>query len=140
MAGKVLVGFPLDRYAGRLVGAAVILLLIVAAAMLAVPAMSLAWGLTGALLFGLGYGALSPVYPYLASRHFGQQAFGRLFAIISICYTFALAIGPWLAGRIHDVTHSYLLFLGGGIPLLLLCALLLVSLGRYPDFTAAAEG
>jgi len=108
--------------------------------MLAVPAMSLAWGVTGALLFGLGYGALAPVYPYLASRHFGQRAFGRLFATMSICYTFALAIGPWLAGRVHDETHSYLLFLGAGIPALLLCALLLVSLGRFPDFAEPVKG
>jgi MFS family permease len=100
----------------------------------------LAWAFTGALLFGLGYGSLAPVYPYLASRYFGQRAFGRLFGIMSICYTFALAIGPWLAGRVHDETHSYLLFLGGGIPALLLCALLLVSLGRYPDFAEPVKG
>ena len=57
---------------------------------------------------------------------------------MSSCYTFALATGPWLAGRVHDVTHSYLLFLAGGIPALLLCALLLASLGPFPDFTAPA--
>jgi MFS family permease len=138
MIGKILGGVALDRYSGKLVGALIILILVVAAAMLAVPVMSLAWANASALLFGLGYGSLAPVYPYLASRYFGRRAFGRLFGIMSSCYTFALATGPWLAGRVHDVTHSYLLFLAGGIPALLLCALLLASLGRFPDFAAPA--
>lgn len=137
MAGKILGGIALDRYSSRLVAALVILLLVVAAAMLALPAMTFGWGASGALLFGLGYGALSPVYPYLVQRYFGQRAFGRIFGIMGSCYTFALATGPLLAGYVHDVTHSYLLFLGGGILLLLLCALLLASLGRYPVFEPA---
>lgn len=138
MIGKVLGGVALDRYPGRLVGALIVVLLAAVAAMLAVPVMSMTWALSCALLFGLGYGSIAPVYPYLASRYFGRRAFGRLFGIMSSCYNMALATGPLLAGYVHDATHSYLLFLAGGIPVLLLCALLLTSLGRYPDFAAAA--
>ena len=140
MTGKVLGGVALDRFHGTLVGAAIIVMLAVAAAMLAMPVMSLRWAMTAALLFGLGYGALAPVYPYLASRYFGRRAFGRLFGTMSSCYNVALATGPLLAGYVHDATHSYLLFLACGIPALLLCALLLVSLGRYPIFAEPVKG
>ena len=108
--------------------------------MMTVPAMSLGWAMSCALLFGLGYGSIAPVYPYLASRYFGRRAFGRLFGIISSCYNVALATGPLLAGYVHDKTHSYLFFLICGVPALLLCALLLMSFGRYPDFTRPVKG
>jgi MFS family permease len=134
MVGKVLGGAALDRFAGRLVASGFVTLLIASVAMLALPAMTFAWATVAATMFGLAYGALAPVWPYLASRYFGLRAYGRLFGIMSSCYALALALGPMLAGHVHDLTHSYRIFLLGGLPALLVILLATLSLGRYPDF------
>jgi MFS family permease len=135
LAGKLVCGVAMDRYSGRLVASGFILLLIGGLAMLALPSMTLAWAIVAVLLTGLPYGALAPVFPYLVSRYFGLRAYGRLFGMLSSFYAIALATGPLLAGYVHDATHSYLPFLLGGIPALLLAILMLVSLGPYPDFS-----
>ena len=41
-----------------------------------------------------------------------------------------------LVTRIFDKTHSYHWFYAGAIPAILLTIVLIVSLGRYPDFSA----
>ncbi len=140
LVGKVLGGVALDRLSGRLVSSVFVLLLIASVAMLALPAMTFNWAIVAASLFGLAYGALAPVWPYLASRYFGLRAYGRLFGIMSSCYALALALGPLTAGHVHDVAHSYQPYIFAGLPALLLILLATVSLGRYPDFAEPMKG
>jgi MFS family permease len=77
--------------------------------------------------------------PYLASRYFGMRSYGRLFGIATIAYAVGAGLGPWLAGRTFDLTHSYRLFLLGNIPLALIAILLCATMGPYPVFRTGAE-
>jgi len=84
-------------------------------------------------LFGTTMGGIAPALPYLTSRYFGVANFDRLFGIIAGLSGLGFAVGPLLAGYAFDVSKSYAPFLAGTIPALLIAALLIISLGRYPD-------
>jgi cyanate permease len=53
--------------------------------------------------------------------------------VISSTWALTVGLGPLLAGYIHDRTQSYDMFLYGGFVAAFVAALLLLSLGRYPD-------
>jgi MFS family permease len=60
-----------------------------------------------ALLMGLGYGVLSPVFPSIASDLFGGSGFPTIYGSLYTVICIALAAGPWVAGQVFDLTHSY---------------------------------
>jgi MFS family permease len=116
-----------------------ILALTIGLALLAVPTMTLGWAVAAVLMFGLAYGSLSPIFPYLISRYFGMRSFGGLFGFMNCLYTVAFALGPTLAGRVYDTTHSYFLLLVCAIPAMVLMAAVALTLGAYPDFDRPAS-
>ena len=54
--------------------------------------------------------------------------FGACFGIVGA----AAGIGPWLAGLAYDATGNYTLVFGTLMPLAMLAAMALVTLGAYP--------
>jgi len=60
-----------------------------------------------AVLMGLGYGVLSPVFPSIASDLFGGSGFPTIYGSLYTAICIALAAGPWVAGQVYDLTHSY---------------------------------
>ena len=66
-----------------------------------------------ALLFGLGYGAIAPIYPARAADLFQGVHFGTIFGLLSSAAGFGGAAGAWLSGKICDMTGTYqVAFLG----------------------------
>lgn len=135
--GQTVSGAAMDRFPARWVGAFWLVLQSVSCAMLMLTPQPLALPIAAVALFGTTMGGIAPALPYLTSRYFGLSNFGRLFGIIASLSGLGFAIGPLLAGYAFDRSHSYAPFLTGAIPALLLSALLIISLGRYPD---AADG
>jgi MFS family permease len=136
--GQIIGGIAIDRYSGRLVAAIGFSVMIASLALLMLPVHPLALPITAVFLFGFAVGGLSPLFPYLTSRYFGLHSFGRLFGVLASLSALAYATGPLAAGYVFDVTHNYRLFLAGSIPAVLLTILLIVSLGRYPNFAETA--
>ncbi len=61
-----------------------------------------------ALIYGFGYGSMSPVMPYLISDRFGRYILGTAFgALIFFVAGIGGSIGPALGGMIFDNTGSY---------------------------------
>jgi len=137
LAGQLVGGVAFDRVSARLVAAIGFTILIISFTLLLLPVRPIAVPITAVLLFGFALGGLSPLFPYLTSRYFGLESFGRLFGVLSALSALAFATGPQTASYIFDATHSYRLFLIGSIPAIVLTILLIVSLGRYPDSAAA---
>jgi MFS family permease len=79
-------------------------------------------------LFGFSYGGVSAVFPAIIGDYFGRlKAASVIGAIFTLAGT-AAAIGPLVAGGIHDLTHSYrLAFLCGALTNLLSLMLIFVS-------------
>jgi len=130
--GRMGVGILLDRVPGP----------IVAGVILALPAASMAlmlnydgsvWrGTLAAGLLGLAYGAEVDLMGYLTSRYFGLKNYSTIFGIILGCLTLGYGITPPVIGYVFDVLGSYRNLLLVMIPLALLTAVMIGTLGRYP--------
>lgn len=135
LAGKFLTGWLLDRYQSSLIPflsfavAAIGHLLLLD--LLATPVALTA----GAMILGYASGAGLQVTTYLVSRYAGLKKFGVIFGSISSMMLAGTAIGPLVAGAVHDIWGSYTPLLITAGPTMLLCAGLFVGLGAYPDFT-----
>jgi sugar phosphate permease len=60
-----------------------------------------------AVCFGLGVGTAGPVFYSAAADLFHGRHFGSILGTITLGFSLGGAIGPPLAGFIHDKTHSY---------------------------------
>jgi MFS family permease len=135
--GRVLVGYLIDRLWAPGV----------AAVALALPAFGclLLWH-TGApdfyllmlatFLLGIGAGAEFDIAAYLCSRYFGLRDYGRLFGLHLGLITTAAALAPLLFGAIYKATGAYSIMLALCGAAFLLGALMLLPLGRAPDFSS----
>jgi MFS family permease len=60
-----------------------------------------------AVLIGLGYAVLSPVFPAVASDLFAGPGFSTIYGTLYAVICLGLAAGAWSAGKIFDLTGSY---------------------------------
>ncbi|MBW1923865.1 MAG: MFS transporter [Deltaproteobacteria bacterium] len=116
--GKILFGYLSDVYgreragtlAGCIAGAGIVCLIGLSYIPGSAP-------LLFALLFGLGYGAVAPLFPSVTADIFLGRSFGLIFAMVAIGGGLGGSMGPFLTGLLRDVTGSYTVpftaFLGG---------------------------
>ena len=60
-----------------------------------------------AALVGVGYSATAPLLPALVSDLFRGRHFGTIFGTMQVANSIGGAAGPWLGGRVFDLTGSY---------------------------------
>jgi len=135
LAGKFLTGWLLDRWQGNLVPFASFAIGALGHFLLLDLLHSTNALTAGAMALGFASGAGLQVTTYLVTRYAGLRNFGLVYGVISSMLMTGTALGPVLAGYIHDVTGHYDLLLYVASPMMLLCALLFVGLGPYPVFT-----
>jgi MFS family permease len=137
LAGKFLTGWLVDRYQGSLVPFFSFAIAALGHFLLLDTLDTPAALTAGAMILGYASGAGLQVTTYLVSRYAGLRKFGTIFGTIASMMLAGSAIGPLVAGLVHDATGSYAALLMVAAPTMLLCALLFVGLGRYPDFAAS---
>ncbi len=133
ITGQLICGALADRLPGNRLLAFFLALLIVPCCLLLMPSSSPALRVIPVVLFGMSGGAEPHMLSYLISRYFGMRAFGKIFGALSSVIAVSVGLGPVVAGYIYDRTHSYRVFLLGGIPVALLAALLILSLRAYAE-------
>ena len=147
LAGRVVVGWVLDRFFGARV-AFVVFLITAAGIFLLARADTLLTGSIAAGLIGVGAGGEADITPYLLTRYFGLRAFSTLYGLTWTFYAIAGAIGPVIMGRAFDSTGSYTSLLtllalttalAGALMLLLPRYSNLASVGMASDVVALAE-
>jgi MFS family permease len=89
-------------------------------------------------LVGLGSGAEFDIAAFLIARYFGLKDYGRLFGMHQGLITVASAAAPLMFANMLSVTGSYATMLSYCVASTLAGSLLLLMLGRAPQF--AAEG
>jgi MFS family permease len=112
LSGRVVCGLLADR-----VGAKRVLITALAVQALAVSLYLVARDLTGfyllALMFGLAYGGVMPLYAILVRDYFGARIMGATFGAVGAVSTLGMALGPWAGGWLYDSFGSYSwLFIG----------------------------
>jgi MFS family permease len=60
-----------------------------------------------AVFFGVAYGGEVTQIPLVISRFFGTKVMATLMGVVLFITGFGGAAGPWIAGKIYDVTGSY---------------------------------
>jgi MFS family permease len=134
IAGRFLGGWATDRMPAKwVVGGATLCTLALPVTYLAEPGdipLIFAVVMFGSVMSGVKYSGIV----YLVSRHFGPKSFGTLFGTVSTAPAVAAGVGPVLASYVYDVTRSYSLAIWATLPAMALAALLVILLGRYPDF------
>src|SRR5271165_3162784 len=132
LAGRVVVGWLLDRFFGPRV-ALVINLTTALGILLLARAGSFPAGCLAAALIGIGAGGEAAITPYLLTRYFGLRAFSTLYGLTWTFYAAAGAIGPVILGRAFDSTGSYSSLLTLLATALGLAAVTNLLLPRYSD-------
>jgi MFS family permease len=60
-----------------------------------------------ALMFGLSYGAVMPLYAILVREYFGARIMGSTFGAVNMASTLGMALGPRTSGWRFDAYGSY---------------------------------
>ena len=85
----------------------------------------------GAALLGLALGAESDLVAFLATRYFGQRAFGEIYGYLFMTFVIGSSIGQFLGDVSFDRLGSYLPALIGYAIALIAAAFLVNRLGPY---------
>lgn len=59
------------------------------------------------ILYGLGYGSITPLIIFILGRYFGRKAFGSIFGVCMIIQAPASLLAPSYSGWVYDTTGSY---------------------------------
>jgi MFS family permease len=112
LSGRILCGMVADRIGAKrtlLVG----LVMQAVAVSLYLVTRELASFYALALLFGVAYGSVMPLYAILVREYFGARIMGTAFGAVAFASTLGMALGPWAGGRLFDAFGSYVwLFIG----------------------------
>jgi MFS family permease len=138
MVGTFSFGLVGDRLPAKWVTAFTVAAPAISCALLLRPGLSVLQGAIAANFFGLVIGAQMPSYTYLSTRQFGMRSFGALQGFGNTATSIATALAPAIAAMVFDRTGSYSTYLLAGIPLCVVAAILLLTLGREPQFEPAA--
>jgi predicted MFS family arabinose efflux permease len=130
LAGRLAVGWALDRFFGARV-ACVVYLITAGGILMLARAGTLFVGCVAAGLIGVGAGGEAEITPYLLTRYFGVHAFSTLYGITWTFYAIAGAIGPVILGRAFDSTGSYTSLLTLLAVTVVLAGALMLLLPRY---------
>lgn len=70
---------------------------------------------TLAMVFGVAYGSVMPLYAVVTREYFGERAIGTAYGGVFFISSLGMGLGSYAGGIIHDLLGSYLwLFLGSG--------------------------
>lgn len=107
IVARLTVGFLLDRFSGAWIGGLTQFLPVIACAILLLDDPGVPLLTVAVALFGIATGAEIDVALYLATRHFGLRSFAALFGAVITFGAVNAAIGPFVAGWLHDRSGNY---------------------------------
>jgi cyanate permease len=131
IAGRLTIGWLLDRLPARLVAPAYIVLPAVSCLLLAQRSAPIA----AILLIGLATGAEVDLLPYLLSRTFGMRHYGKLYGWMLAGFGAGVGVGPAFAGWIRDQNATYDAALYAFALMAAAAACLIATLGTKPAAT-----
>ena len=135
IAGRVLVGYLVDRFWAPGVAALSMVLPVVGCWLMQDPH-TFVIAATAALLIGLAAGAELDLMSFLAARYFGLKHYAQIYAVLYMALAVCSGTAPMLFARLFDATQSYATSFATAMALFALGALLVLLLGRYPAATS----
>jgi MFS family permease len=106
LGGRILLGLAADRFgAKRVIVAGLLVQALAAGAYAAVSRAGEFYAV--ALVFGLAYGGVMPLYAVLARAYFPPQIMGAVLGAMTWASSLGMALGPAVGGWIYDTYHTY---------------------------------
>ena len=140
LAGRVGTGFLLDRFWAPLVTLPLLSAPAIACWLLAGDGLTAGLAVMSAVILGLATGAETDLIAFLAGRYFGMAHYGKIYGMLYLPFGLASSVSPAVYGWVRDTTGDYDAMLYVAIGLFIGGAVMLLGLGRYPDFGAARAG
>lgn len=135
-AGRIITGLLLDRFWAPVVTLPILCMPAVSCwVLMGDGSLSVTVAILAAFLMGFAAGAETDLIAYLASRYFGMRSYGQIYGVLYMGFGLATAVSTTLYGWVRDTTGSYDPILAGAAVGFVLGAVLLLLLGRYPDFS-----
>lgn len=139
LAGRVGTGYLLDRIWAPLVTLPLLSAPAISCWLLAGDGLTPALAMLSAVLLGLSAGAETDLIAYLAGRYFGMAHYGKIYGMLYLPFGLAASLSPAVYGWVRDSTGNYDAMLYVAMGLFVTGAVLLLGLGRYPDFQAVGK-
>jgi len=137
VAGRIIVGYLIDRLWAPLIGFLIFMPAALAIVMLGGGGLSTTALVATILMSGFAAGAEVDLMGYLVSRYFGLRHFGKIYAAIYIGFALGPGLTNPLFGASRDSSGTYELGLMFIAQALVVAAVLFLTLGRYPDSVKA---
>ncbi len=139
--GRIGSGLLLDRFWAPLVMLPILSMPALGCYMLTNDSLGYGAAVVAAVLFGLSSGAETDLIAYLAGRYFGMAHYGKIYGVVYMTFGIGSALSPMAYAAVRDTTGSYDLILFVCAGMFVTGALLLLTMGRYPNFgTAGGSG
>lgn len=135
IVGKLVTGVLIDRYRANWIGGVTLGVAALAFGLLLDGFRTPATIVIAMIVNGYSAGTKLQICSYLTSRYAGLRHYGTIFGFMGSLTALGSALGPLLAGWVYDTTGGYDPFLIVGAIGSLFCALLIIALPAYPDWT-----
>ena len=132
ISGRLIVGYLVDRLWAPGI-AALAIALPVAGSLLLYGEPTYFVALVAAFLLGFAAGAELDLMSFLAAKYFGLRHYAKIYAVMYAGLAFASGVAPMLFAKIFDETNSYDIGFLIGSGFFAIGALLMLTLGRYPE-------
>jgi MFS family permease len=76
-----------------------------------------------AVVFGVSYGGVMPLYALVTRETFGEKVMGTAYGAVFLISTIGMGVGSFAGGWIHDRLGSYVWLYGGSFAIALLAVL-----------------
>ncbi len=139
IVGRLVIGYLIDRLWAPGVAFFVLALPAIGCLLLSTGGAQVPLLILACALAGLGAGAEMDVASFLVARYFGMRDYSRIFALHMSITAIGSTVSPALFGRLFERTGSYHAMLLVCMASMLVGALLLLALGRYPSWPAPAR-
>lgn len=126
--GRLLIGMALDRFRAPFVTTIVLAMGATGIGLLGVGGLDT--GIVAVAMIGLLLGAELDLLAYMASRIFGQKAFGAIYGWLYSMYSIGFGLSPFLIGISRDAFGNYQVALAGSAGFLVIAALSVQGLRR----------
>jgi MFS family permease len=134
MLGRVVMGLLFDRFWAPIPAAIALALPAVGVLLLMGTSTDFAPLIAGVALIGFAQGAEVDVAAYFIARYFGMRAYGAVYAFVGMGFGSGTAVGAIMAGRLFDMNGNYETLLLLAAALFVVSGLIILLMGRYPNF------
>lgn len=133
IAGRLIGGWLIDRFWAPGVAFVLLALPSIACLLLTGDGVPTSAAISAVVLIGFAAGVEYDILAFMVSRYFGMRAYGAIYGTMYGFFALGAGFGPFIFGRAFVSTGSYDTILVYAAAALLVGAMILPTMGKYPN-------